>query len=144
MVVRATAAVGERVEGKAGAMQEFRGAGRPGGKPNRRHRSSGSGVAAAPVSLLALALMLGAASAIGPDLPAIYKVLHANVVFRHGERTRLVKTVGGASEFGLNDDVVVSEGGVSYECTYVFISLSSNIFAHSNIIISLRNQMSRI
>lgn len=71
-----------------------------GGKASRSSRG-----ATAAASLLSLALLVGGASA--KDLPDGYRVLHANVILRHGERTRLVKTTGDG-EFGVSDDVVVS------------------------------------
>ena len=71
------------------------------GKANRSTRGAPSGVA----SLLSLTLLVGAASA--KDLPDGFRVLHANVILRHGERTRLVRSAGDG-EFGVSDDVVVS------------------------------------
>lgn len=55
-------------------------------------------------------LALGVTRAIGPPLPSEYTVVHAHVVMRHGQRTRLIKTP--AQEFGQNDGVVVrAQGG---------------------------------
>lgn len=85
----------------------------PRGKQSRRYRGSRSAAAAAApaaASLLPLVLLLGVASAShGPDLPTNFRVLHANVILRHGERTRLVKATGGTDEFGVSENVVVSQ-----------------------------------
>lgn len=67
-----------------------------------RHVDIG-GVAA---KALVVSLALGAATAVVPTLPDGYSVVHAHVVMRHGQRTRLIKTP--AQEFGQNDGVVVS------------------------------------
>lgn len=87
-----------------GAMQEVGSARRVG---NASRRSRGASAAASRASLLPLALLVGAACAIVKDLPDGYRVLHANVILRHGQRTRLLKTTG-EGEFGVSDDVVVS------------------------------------
>lgn len=72
----------------------------------RSVRGTAAAAASAPVAVLSFLCLLGAASAIDPGLPTGYKVVHANVVARHGERSRLVKNT--ALEFGDNDGVVVS------------------------------------
>lgn len=41
-------------------------------------------------------------------LPSDFTAVHANVVLRHGERSRLVKST--AAEFGVNDGVTVRHG----------------------------------
>ncbi|CAN0253730.1 unnamed protein product [Pylaiella littoralis] len=74
-----------------------------------RRRIINSSTAAAAAAALSYVCLLGAASAADPGLPDGYKVVHANVVLRHGERSRLVKTT--ASEFGDNDGVVLTPEG---------------------------------
>eukprot|EP00903_Cladosiphon_okamuranus_P015188 g14041.t1 len=99
MVVRSAA---------GGAMQDVRVA-----RGERKATRSSRGAPAACPSrawLLPLVLLVGAASAILKDLPDGYRVLHANVVLRHGERTRLLKTTG-EGEFGISDDVVLTTKG---------------------------------
>lgn len=80
-------------------------------RQGRRGGSGGGALAASSLSSLSLLLpllLLGPADAIwGPELPQGLRVLHASVIMRHGERTRMGKTVGTA-EFGDNDGVVVS------------------------------------
>ena len=51
----------------------------------------------------------GLSSATDSGIPSDYTVVHANVVMRHGERSRLVKST--AAEFGNNDGVAVREDG---------------------------------
>lgn len=50
-------------------------------------------------------LLAGTASAFDPGLPDGLKVVHANVIMRHGERSRLPKST--ALEFGDNAGVMV-------------------------------------
>ena len=55
----------------------------------------------------------GLSSATDSGIPSDYTVVHANVVMRHGERSRLVKST--AAEFGNNDGVAVREDGEKSE-----------------------------
>lgn len=60
---------------------------------------------------LAACLVMGLSGAQEPEekditLPSDYEVIHANIVMRHGQRSRLVKST--AMEFGDNDGVTVS------------------------------------
>ncbi|CAN0051693.1 unnamed protein product [Choristocarpus tenellus] len=59
------------------------------------------------VILAAWSLLFSFKVGVAVDLPDEWEVLHANVVFRHGARSRLVKTA--TSEFGQHAGVAVSE-----------------------------------
>lgn len=57
-------------------------------------------------AMVVAATLAVSARAVVPDLPPEQVVVHSSIVFRHGERSRLVKS--GASEFGVNAGVTVS------------------------------------
>lgn len=140
MVARAAEGGGVMMEGARGVERQHKREQRSRNVSDRR-RIINSSTAAAAAAALSYVCLLGAASAADPGLPDGYKVVHANVVLRHGERSRLVKTT--ASEFGDNDGVVVSSksGGVAetvvsvyaclhalYGCVYVILLLYSVYF----------------
>lgn len=74
----------------------------------KQRRGACGTLATATVSAVAMLVLASLTSAQVSDmsLPANLQVVHANIVFRHGERSRLVKTL--ASEFGVNAGVTVS------------------------------------
>lgn len=75
-------------------------------------RRSGGGFGGATGSVAARGFVLGLAAcrslAVDQGLPPDYTAVFANVVLRHGERSRLVKST--AAEFGVNDGVTVRHG----------------------------------
>lgn len=82
------------------------GAGEGGDRRGREKRGGTCDVSATAKKALLACVLVGASSAVDPGIPADYVVLHANVVMRHGQRSRLVKTT--TQEFGDNDGVAVS------------------------------------
>lgn len=72
-----------------------------------RERSSRGQKAFFFCSVALVAMLAGRASALGPDIPSDYRMVYANVVMRHGQRSRLVKSA--TAEFGNNDGVAVRD-----------------------------------
>lgn len=72
-----------------------------------RERSSRGKQAFIFCSIALVAMVVGRASALGPDIPSDYRMVYANVVMRHGQRSRLVKSA--TAEFGNNDGVAVRD-----------------------------------
>ncbi|CAN0053053.1 unnamed protein product [Scytosiphon promiscuus] len=134
MSIRSKAAGGRQKEGKmaagghgasrpTGAVRRLRG---ERGAPSLRLRSTfsateGRSYAAAPslfVPVLSAVVLLplllgGTVSAFDNGLPDGLKVVHANVIMRHGQRSRLAKST--AMEFGDNAGVMLTDLG-ELEC----------------------------
>lgn len=72
-----------------------------------RERSSRGQNAFFFCSVATVAMAAGRASALGPGIPSDYRMVYADVVMRHGQRSRLVKSV--TAEFGNNDGVAVRD-----------------------------------